>query len=304
MNFPARPKTSGRTVWLIITGLLACVLGPILLATWPTERAKWLLAAAANAVEFSKEPNDESIQKARALLAKAKEIDPLIVRNHDYLWIEINSSPSKRDWVVGALSELPVDSRAAAAQYLSAKFLEKGEFELSYEMLKAAMADVKKLSSVQKNEVAYFASLAGVDLDKALLLVEEALAEEPNSGYLDTKAWVLFKAGELDEALKVIEEAERLLASESDSWAPFSTEEVLLKALEEGKPPFVSRDDGKKQPKSSVTVNNRAVARIHATIVYRYHKAEILKALGETDEAEKAFEWLRQRGFDDFEKLY
>ncbi len=304
MDFSPKPKTSGKAVWLIITGLLACVLIPVLAAAWPNERAKWLLAAAANAVEFSKEPNDESIQHARELLAKAKKIDPEIIQNHDYLWIEINSSPSKSEWVAKALSELPLESQAAAAQYLSTKFLEKGEFELSYEMRKAATAQLKNLDHVQKNEIAYFASLAGVDLDKALILVEEALAEETNSGYLDTKAWVLFKAGEFDEALKAITEAEMLFAGESDSWAPFSTEETLLKALEEGKPPFVSREAGKKQPSSTVSVNNRAVARIHATLVYRYHKAEILKALGRTEEAEKAFEWLRQRGFDDFTKLY
>lgn len=58
------------------------------------------------------------------------------------------------------------------------------------------------------NNYAYFLSLEGRDLEKALEMSSRALAlTDKNATYLDTHAWVLYRLGRLDEAKKVIQQA-------------------------------------------------------------------------------------------------
>jgi len=66
------------------------------------------------------------------------------------------------------------------------------------------------------NNYAYFLSLEERDLEKALDMAERATAlVENNSTFLDTRAWVLFRLGRIEEARKTVEQAIALDRNES-----------------------------------------------------------------------------------------
>lgn len=70
-------------------------------------------------------------------------------------------------------------------------------------LLKSGISD-----PVQYNNLAYALAQVGRDLDRALELVNKALESEPGDfHFLDTKAWVLFKMGRIDDAMEYIEKA-------------------------------------------------------------------------------------------------
>ena len=58
------------------------------------------------------------------------------------------------------------------------------------------------------NAVAYGLALAGQDLDRADVLVDAALADEPdNVNYLDTKGWIACRRGDAAAGLALLERA-------------------------------------------------------------------------------------------------
>lgn len=60
------------------------------------------------------------------------------------------------------------------------------------------------------NFIGYTLAIMGKDMDRAEKLVRKALEIKPDDGYIaDSLAWVLFKAGKVDEALKYLEKASR-----------------------------------------------------------------------------------------------
>ena len=66
------------------------------------------------------------------------------------------------------------------------------------------------------NNYAYFLSLEGRELEKALTMSSRAIAlTDNNPTYLDTHAWVLFKLGRTAEAKKVMQQAIALDGQES-----------------------------------------------------------------------------------------
>lgn len=66
------------------------------------------------------------------------------------------------------------------------------------------------------NNFAYSLAERGINLDKALSMVNISLEKDPeNSSYLDTKGWIFFKLGEYDKAKEYIEKAIKLDAQNS-----------------------------------------------------------------------------------------
>ena len=66
------------------------------------------------------------------------------------------------------------------------------------------------------NNYAYFLSLEGRDLERALAMAGRAIVlEENNPTYLDTYAWVLYRLGRYDEAKKTMQQALSLDRSQS-----------------------------------------------------------------------------------------
>ena len=70
------------------------------------------------------------------------------------------------------------------------------------------------------NNYAYFLSLDGKDLERALTMITRALAlSQNNATYLDTMAWVLYKLGRYDEAKKHMQQALSLDRSQGAEYA-------------------------------------------------------------------------------------
>ncbi len=66
------------------------------------------------------------------------------------------------------------------------------------------------------NNLAYVWAVDGVNLDKALLMIETTLSQEPNiDSYIDTKGWILYKSGKFKEAVEQLRRAHK--AGEADS---------------------------------------------------------------------------------------
>ncbi len=70
------------------------------------------------------------------------------------------------------------------------------------------------------NNYAYFLSLDGKDLERALTMITRALVlSQNNATYLDTMAWVLYKLGRYDEAKKHMQQALSLDRSQGAEYA-------------------------------------------------------------------------------------
>ena len=83
----------------------------------------------------------------------------------------------------------------------------KGEHTLSDSVYEAALK-IDSSDALINNNYAYALSERGIQLERALRMVNLALDADPNnSSYLDTKGWVLFKMGKYKEAKKFIEKA-------------------------------------------------------------------------------------------------
>ena len=83
----------------------------------------------------------------------------------------------------------------------------KGEHILSDSVYEAALK-IDSSNALINNNYAYALSERGIQLDRALKMVNIALDADPkNSSYLDTKGWVLFKLGKYKEAKEFIEKA-------------------------------------------------------------------------------------------------
>ena len=83
----------------------------------------------------------------------------------------------------------------------------KGEHILSDSVYEAALK-IDSSNALINNNYAYALSERGIQLERALRMVNLALdADSNNSSYLDTKGWVLFKMGKYKEAKKYIEQA-------------------------------------------------------------------------------------------------
>jgi Tfp pilus assembly protein PilF len=61
------------------------------------------------------------------------------------------------------------------------------------------------------------------NLDRALVLVNNALKQDPDNGYyMDSLAWVLFKQGKLDKAWGAIEQAVKLAGNDPTIWEHYA----------------------------------------------------------------------------------
>ncbi|MCB9357122.1 MAG: tetratricopeptide repeat protein [Calditrichaeota bacterium] len=85
----------------------------------------------------------------------------------------------------------------------------RDSLELSVHYYEQAI-ELSDSAAVYLNNLAYAYAVRGIELGKALKLVEGALAREPeNASYLDTKGWILHKEGAYDEALVWLRKAHK-----------------------------------------------------------------------------------------------
>ncbi len=84
---------------------------------------------------------------------------------------------------------------------------ERGKREKALEVMEKIIS-IDPENAKALNFVGYILAEQEKNLDRALVLVKNALKQDPNNGYYqDSLAWVLFKQGELDKAWSKIQEA-------------------------------------------------------------------------------------------------
>lgn len=90
-----------------------------------------------------------------------------------------------------------------------------GDRQATIETMKAVLA--MEEDHVQAlNFLAYTYAETGADLDAAERMARRALELKPDDGYImDTLGWVLFKRGQFEDAVKVLEDAHRLQPNEA-----------------------------------------------------------------------------------------
>jgi len=125
--------------------------------------------------------------------------------------------------IPGAIKTLTAGSRLVTSNdalllqfytYLGDAYNQDGQHALSDESYEKVLKKDPENAYVLNN-YAYYLSLRGVNLDKALIMAEKAAAlDSLNPANLDTYGWVLYKLGRYDEAEKWIGKA--MLASTKD----------------------------------------------------------------------------------------
>ncbi|MEM7479183.1 MAG: hypothetical protein AAF483_29715, partial [Planctomycetota bacterium] len=171
------------------------------------------------------------------------------------------------------------------------------EFDLQLRIVETALTPEDMDSPVIRNQIAYVRACAGEDLDKALEDINYALERFPaNYGYLDTRAWVQFRRGEFELALKDANTAIEKLHKElkrvqNDPVSQFF--QVLLEWLggDEDLRADASDQASGDQDEGTLQVEN-ADPNIWLEGVLRYHRMRALLALSRDSEAEEDRQWL------------
>ena len=154
------------------------------------------------------EPNEamELLEGEKLLLAEGEERgqEPLPDALVPLVWrvLEAAGQPERaRRELERTIREHP-DQEAMLRYQLSALLDRQGDVEASRRELETVVANTPDFSPAL-NGLAYRFAMDGVQLDRALDLVDRALEQEPDSAaYLDTKGWILYKLGRFDEAIR------------------------------------------------------------------------------------------------------
>ena len=178
------------------------------------------------------------------------------------------------------------------------------------------------------NALAYGRALANVELDQALIDIDDALGYRPDDPDLrDTRAWVYYQMGRYEEALldanfsvKAKESPsistlfQRLVdrmqidadASKTNSAPPGDTVEAIpnTEQIAESEssyiePPVVMLDP----PKNYLTQSTASILTWSRGVV-RYHRARILDKLGRIEEAEADWKWIEENRLPPDDRLH
>lgn len=304
MESPNRyPKNSERWALVaVVAFLLGIVAIPIGRAYLPSERARWLIAAAENALASATDENDTR-PNAQEYLQQAKASYPEIENTVDFARISFRMNPEETDRAIRLVLSLSPDRRIHAANVLAELRLNEKDFDSAYRILVAGYPGPTSRTPVERNQMAYYAALADRDLEVALADIGSALEDSKNASFLDTKAWVLFRMGRFDDAMIAIDQAMEELEVELKNASFPSAIQEKIQDLINGSEPFVKRSlEEESDPLKSFNESFAQVLR--SIVVIHYHRGEILEALGKIEEADEEYSWVQNRGFHDFERLY
>ena len=134
--------------------------------------------------------NTDLLHMRGALAAQRKEYDDALLNYNEALKHADNDTLRSTLW--GAVGDVEHQRN------------DKKRCYKAYEKALRYFAD----NSMVLNNYAYYLSLEGRNLERALTMITRALAlSNNNSTYLDTMAWVLYKLGRYDEAKKYMQQA-------------------------------------------------------------------------------------------------
>jgi len=178
----------------------------------PNTYARWLLADAANQYDRG------DVTGAQESMQKAYDMSKDIVTDGNF-WRQFERiegdtpgpSKSSKIWedMVGRVAD--PEQRAVAALEVSNLLSNRSQFDAAAKVLVANLPPREERNAIQNNQIAYMRSLANIELEEALLDINQAIKQLNNESFLDTKAWVLHQLGRNEEALPTIEESLSML---------------------------------------------------------------------------------------------
>lgn len=203
------------------------------------------------------------------------------------------------------------------ALQFSTALASKLEFDSALEALRLAVAESSK-DPIVLNQLAYYRALARVDLDQALEDITKALEANENEPALrDTRAWILYQLDRAEEALSdatfAIETVERVSPTGIlERWlGEFTTAPDYSSLLPDAK---LSDPAGKTKARTTIKraagADNEYLTMSSANPflwnlgVLHYHRAKILEKLHRTEEAQRDWEWIKQRNFPPDDRLH
>lgn len=141
------------------------------------------------------EKYDLAIDTFKGIIA---DLDPSLAADSLFSLNDVRRDISMRD----------LDLLSSMFSSLGDAYHESGKIDESYRAYENAIT-FNSSNLLAKNNYAYFLTIDGSDLDKAFLLSKEVIEKdtEKSPTYLDTYAWVCFKKGDYEEALKFQEQA-------------------------------------------------------------------------------------------------
>ncbi|MCU0710994.1 MAG: hypothetical protein MUC43_02965 [Pirellula sp.] len=207
----SHPKRNWYLTVLIVGSTLFAVGGVFRALFYGPVHARWLVAHAANELAAQR------VDSAVSWLDKAYSSSADITSDHDYwrLRFEILSgkNPLPADeleqFVAQAVESINNDANQAyrndVASRLSQLLFNETYFKQALTVLEKTLPPLEQRTASENNEIAYTRSIAEQDLDVALSEINRALQDPSTtrfSQFFDTKAWILFKKGESEKALK------------------------------------------------------------------------------------------------------
>jgi tetratricopeptide (TPR) repeat protein len=281
-----RPSHSGITPWLVVLVAVGLVFGPLWGGLAPRERARWRIAAG---LEYWL---DQDLTSALDALDAAAKLAPEYARIYEL----------RAEWRIfagdyqGALEDARQLRRLAPGELdgfrLEADallYLGRGQ-EAVATWVEYAKLEKDRDGSIQPatlNGVAYFRALANTDLDAALKEVNEAIdLAGPDPAMIDTRGYIRFRQKKYIAALADLNPS------------VIAVERELEKSLVQ-----------ERQNAALGAADPRAVAwqmkllRRNVAVI-RYHRGQILQAIGRAADAEKDFRRVRELGFEPGARLF
>lgn len=277
-----KPKNSTIITSLVVAVTIGLALAPVIADQFRTEVARWYLAEATNRIAAQLD-SAHQLEQAQRWAGNVFELrDYWIFRAEQAL---ADSPEDVAEVVSQAVSQNKLNFFLADSYAL--RLADHRFFKEAVAVLEAGAIPELEDSPQRLNNLAYFRALAGIDLDQALVDINRALESNPDApGMRDTRAWVLFQMGKQQLALEDADFAVSSITPQAgagwfDSWLTWLEEQMLASRQPEGSTKVLTRREAGEQ--------------LWGVGTLFFHRAKILEALGRTEQAERDFQWLRER---------
>lgn len=293
-------RLSWPTLAIVLT-TVAIVAAPVFI---PREISRWYLAAAANAFRLE----DQTL--AEHYLARAVAWDAGVVEDGDFWVAQLSNSQWENiDERLDLLEKVVRANPRWAGQAIEMAVVsaEELDFRRAVRALKIAFPDGQPRRWEHLNLLAYFRSLAGIELEEALKDIEQAIELQGGAAeLLDTKAWVLHGLGRDLEALPIINEAITSMEKDIGETEPSEPADSLdadeqQDQLIEATSMWPDLVDVRKRIEAA---KKKLGPKMWSLAVLHYHRLRIYEAVGGAAEARQDRQWLRERGVPIVDELF